>query len=497
MTEKYWSVRDPISAERLLWRAQAVRHTFHLLPGETILELACGSGRLTRSLRKVTRGECPITAATFGFGADDGVKELKRDVEVVALDSFPGDLRGRTFDYIVANNLLDLHNTAWLLKEVQRLLRPGGRLLFFETNPWNPMFQLRRIAAKCVPFAFHERALPSQVHLYELMSELGFVRIATTCYDFLYPPIPGWCMRVARNLSLVLENTPGVRNMAGTILVHAQRPPCDVPRPDVRMVEHTSLNDAISVVVPCHNEEMNAGSLVAGLLQHYDEYIHQIVLVDDNSTDGTRQVLEALAATDGRIRPVIRTPPGGVGLALRDGMRAATGKYILIMDCDFLQILPELRQMFDSAAEGFDVVLGSRFSRASVLINYPIQKILFNRTFHLLASLLFRRRLRDLTNNLKLLKREVADNLNLESFLFAANAETGLKPLLMGYSMDPVPISWINRTSDMGQSSFSLLTNGWGYTKVLASLAWSTRCGRRPLARPSEASKSLGDRRNE
>src|SRR5262249_32843644 len=160
---------------------------------------------------------------------------------------------------------------------------------------------------------------------------------------------------------------------------------------------------------------------------------------------------------DGRIRPVIRTPPGGVGLALRDGMRAATGKYILIMDCDFLRILPELRQMFDSAAEGFDVVLGSRFSRASVLINYPIHKILFNTISHLLATLLFRRRLRDLTNNLKLLKREVADNLNLESSLFAANAETGLKPLLMGYSMDPVPISWINRTPDMGQSSFSLL----------------------------------------
>jgi dolichol-phosphate mannosyltransferase len=489
LTENYWSRRDPINAERLFWRAQTVRHTFHLLPGETILELGCGTGRLARSLLEVTRGECPITAATFGFSPDhDGLKALEHHVEVVGLNSFPGVLRGRTFDYIVANNLLDLNNTAWVLKEVQRLLRPGGRLLFFEANPWNPIFQLRRIVRKWMPFPHGggQRALATQIQLYELMSELGFVRVATTCYDFLYPPIPRWLMRVARNLSLVFENTPYVRNLAGTILVHAQRPPGDLPRPAVRMVEHATLHDAVSVVVPCHNEEMNAGPLVEGLLQHYSEYIHEIVLVDDNSTDDTRRVLQDLAAVDGRIRPVIRKPPGGVGLAIRDGMRAATGKFVLIMDCDFLHILPELREMFDAAAKGFDVVLGSRFSRESVLINYPIQKILFNRTFHLLASLLFRRRLRDLTNNLKLLKREVVNDLRLESFWFSANAETGLKPLLMGYSVRAVPISWINRTPDMGQSSFSLLKNGWGYTKVLASLAWSTRFGSRRLPRPSE-----------
>jgi dolichol-phosphate mannosyltransferase len=62
-------------------------------------------------------------------------------------------------------------------------------------------------------------------------------------------------MLIARNLSLVLENTPGVRNMAGTILLHAQRPPRDLHRPAVRKVEHPELHDAVSVVVPCYNEE--------------------------------------------------------------------------------------------------------------------------------------------------------------------------------------------------------------------------------------------------
>jgi dolichol-phosphate mannosyltransferase len=488
VSDRYWSQRDPINELRMWWRAQTARHTFHLLPGETILELGCGSGHLTRALVRATRGECPITAASFCLPAEHEVlRALGPAVEVVSLSAFPGELSGRTFDYVVASNLLDLANAIPLLHEVQRLLRPGGRLLFFETNPWNPFFQLRRWLSGWLPFLRRgdERSLPSQVQLYEQLSELGFVRIMATCYDFLYFPIPRPLMLPARNLSLLLENTPGLRQLAGIILLHAQRPPRDLPRPAVRMVEHRQLHGAVSVVVPCHNEEMNVGPLVEGLLRHYGEYVHEVILVDDNSTDQTRQVLEGLAASEPRVQPVIRRPPNGVGRALRDGLRHATGKYVLLMDCDFLQILPELREMFDAAAQGSEVVLGSRFSRESVLINYPLRKILFNRAFHVLARLLFRRPVRDTTNNLKLLKREVVENLELEQPWFAANAETGLKPLLMGYRVREVPISWINRTPGMGRSSFSLLQSGWGYAAVLAKLAWRTRWGCRRLARPA------------
>ncbi len=492
---RYWSERDPINELRTWWRAQTVRHTFHLLPGETVLELGCGSGRLTRALVRATRGECPVTAATFCLPADHAsARSLVAEAEVVPLTAFPGELEGRTFDYVVATNLLDRANAPCLLHHVLRLLRPGGRLLFFETNPWNPFFQLRRRLAGWLPFLRRgdERALPNQVQLYELLSELGFLRIAATPYDFLYWPVPRWLLLPARNLSLVLENTPGVRLLAGSILLHAQRPPRDDRRPPVCLAEHPSLHGAVSVVVPCHNEEMNVRPLVRGLLQHYDAYVHELVLVDDNSTDGTRRVLEELAAEEPRVRPVIRRPPNGVGLALRDALRQATGEYVLLMDCDFLHILPELRELFAAAAEGCEVVLGSRFSRESVLINYPLRKILFNRTFHVLANLLFRRHFRDATNNLKLLRRNVVANLELEAPGFAANAETGIKPLLMDFWAREVPISWINRTPDMGRSSFSLLRGGGGYARVLARLAWRTRFGFRRLPRPAERGAKAG-----
>ncbi|HEY4283450.1 MAG TPA: glycosyltransferase [Chthoniobacterales bacterium] len=495
VNDRYWSKEDPISQLRCWWRAQTIRNIFHVLPGESILELACGSGTLTKPLLRATRNECPITAATFVTGfAEELHQQSPAMLATRLLTDLPGELKDKSFDYVVGTNLLDAKNASDVLKAVQGLLKPGGRLLLFESNPWNPVFRLRYVLSRFLPFIRRgdERRLPNQVQLYELLSELGYVRVTATHYDFLYRPIPRFLMRLMRNLTLVLENTPGVRRLAGTILVHAQKPPKDLARPAVTMAEHGSLKDAVSVVVPCHNEEMNVRPLYESLRQYYDPYICEFVLVDDNSSDSTAAVLRELAARDSRVKPVIRTPPNGVGHALRDGLRASSGRYVLLMDCDFTQILPELRDMFDRAAQGADVVVGSRFSRESVLINYPIQKIVCNRSFHVLANLAFHRRLRDFTNNLKLLKREVVDNLEIEAAWFAANAETGLKPLLMGYKVVPSPISWINRTPDMGQSSFSLLKNGVEYARVLLKLVWKTRFGFKLLPKPGSIHSSAG-----
>jgi len=95
----------------------------------------------------------------------------------------------------------------------------------------------------------------------------------------------------------------------------------------------------------------------------------------------------------------------------------------------------------------------------------------------MLAQVMFRRQFRDLTNNLKLMRREVIEKLQLTQPHFAVNAETGLQPLLMGYSVKEVPISWINRTPDMGVSSFRLAKVGGGYSHVLFRLWLNTAFG--------------------
>jgi hypothetical protein len=148
------------------------------------------------------------------------------------------------------------------------------------------------------------------------------------------------------------------------------------------------------------------------------------------------------------------------------------------MDCDFVQILPEFRDLFDAIARGHDGAIGSRFSNESLLINYPFLKIVCNRGFHLLANILLPMHMRDVSNNLKLYRSEILKAFEIDQPGFAANAETGLKPLLGGYDICEVPISWINRTIDMGVSSFRIRKVAPGYMGALiqvVSRAWRDR----------------------
>jgi len=464
--DNYGRQRDPIWNERLLWRAQTFRHLVHLLPGQSILELGCGDGLFTVQLQRVCRGENPITAVTFDPRRDRPAG-LPANVEYHAVSSsLDQELGAQKFDFVVAIDLLDQANCAALLQQARDLLRPGGQLLLYESNPWNPVLRLRRTIARLAGRPDPRRLL-NRTQLYELMSEIGFIRCFAVYNDFVYRPLTRRLAWAMRNLSIVLENTRGVRRLAGSILLHAQLPPRVVPKPSISLFEHEQLRRAVSVVLPCHNEEMNLEPMVNRLRELFGEYLREIILVDDNSADGTRAIISDLARRDPAIVPIYREPPNGVGLALTDGYRVATGEWVLSMDCDFQHLLPEVRDLLDAAAQGYDMAVGSRFSRYSVLLNYPLMKIIANRSFHLLANAVLLRRFRDLTNNLKLIRRDVLEKLLLTQSGFAINAETGLQPQLMGCKIKEVPISWINRTPDMGMSSFRLVKVGGGYWQVL------------------------------
>jgi dolichol-phosphate mannosyltransferase len=456
----------------MAWRAQTFRHLMHLMPGHRILELGCGEGIFTRHLVEVTRGECPITALTF---CEDAVRpeRLLDCVTFGTASTLPGSLNTNSFDFVVAQDMLDRRNSAWLLQRLYSLLIPGGQVLFYESNPWNVVLKLRRFLAGLFGNS-DPRLLLSRPELYELLSEVGFTRVFAVFNDFVYAPLTRHMVWALRNLSIILENMPAVRILAGSILVHAQKPPRPAEIPKVSLAVHEGLRHAVSVVVPCHNERMNVGPLVTRLRSLFDEYIHEIVLVDDNSQDDTREVIRTLSAEDPRIKPLYRSPPNGVGLALAEGMRASSGQYVLSMDCDFQHLLPEVRDLFDAVSEGYDVAVGSRFSRHSVLLGYPFQKIVANRAFHVVANVLLWARFRDLTNNLKLMRRPVVTRLKLLERGFAVNAEIGLQPLLMGYRVKEVPISWIGRGIDMGISSFRVLRVGGSYSRVLKRL-WLLR----------------------
>jgi SAM-dependent methyltransferase len=476
--EAYWLRYPGTSPSKLHWRAVAVRHCFHILPGETILELGAGSGLWTEQITDALKARNPITAAVFN---DDFATTAERrqlpNVEVVRVDDLEADFEQESFDYIIGTAILCHDLYAQNLRTLMRLLKPGGQILFFEANHWNPQVFVKNAVPAIGRWAGHA---PCQAPMrkYKLMktaSHQGFTNIEVIPFDIVHARVPRKLVHALQSLAYIVEHAPLIKELCGTLYILAKKPGGPETRPAVNLAEYSSLFGSTSVVVPCHNEEANVERLVRSLVAMYGSYIHEIIIVNDNSRDRTAEVTREVIRLEPRVRLINRVPPNGVGLALRDGYAAATGRYILSMDCDFMHILPEFRDLFDAIARGREGAVGSRFSYESMLINYPFPKILANRGFHALANLILPIHARDLSNNLKLFRADILKGLEIEQPHFAANAETGLKPVLAGHDIEEVPISWINRSIDMGSSTFRVAKVAPGYFGALVSIIWNSR----------------------
>jgi dolichol-phosphate mannosyltransferase len=129
----------------------------------------------------------------------------------------------------------------------------------------------------------------------------GFTHINVIPYDIIHPSTPGVLIRVLQSLAFILEYAPIIRDLCGTLYIRGKKPGDEeLRRPRVSLAHHSTLFRSTSVVLPCHNEAMNLGPLIAALKQMYDDYIHEIVIVDDNSTDDTSKVAHDLAQVDTR-----------------------------------------------------------------------------------------------------------------------------------------------------------------------------------------------------
>jgi SAM-dependent methyltransferase len=397
--ENYWRRYPKTSPIKLRWRALSVRHCFHVLPGESILELGAGSGLWTEHLTTVLRGENPITAAVFNeeFAASVAEKNLP-NTEFIHVTNFE-ELPAESFDYIVGTAIL-CH-----LAALYRLLKPGGQLLFFEANYWNPQVFLKNTIR---PIGRWSGDAECQIGMrkFQLMkqaSHQGYTHTEIVPYDLVHPLTPRALISAVQSTAFILEHAPVIREFCGTLYIWLAKPG-NSRRRNVNLATHPELFKSTSFVIPCHNEEMNIPRLIDGLIETYGDYIHEIVIVYE-----------------------------------------------------------------------------------SMLINYPFFKVLCNRAFHLLVNVTLLSDVRDVSNNLKLYRAEILKELEIEEPHFAANMETGLKPLLAGYDIKEVPISWINRTVDMGESSFKIFKVAPNYFWALMRTIWKAWRGRRKFKKPTDA----------
>lgn len=473
--ERRWERQSRAADLKLEWRALFIQKYLHLLPGDRILEIGAGGGALTERLSRTLRGQNPITSIVFSPALLERARA--RGIANAVFEppeSLFGQPPAELFDYAIGSGMLWHGRFGEALDRVLALLKPGGQLLFFEPNLRLPARLCNGMSRRRGDLAFDG----SPERVVDECARRGLTELELAPHDIVSCKLGYAAMKRLQAKAILVEHMPGVRFACGSMVLSARKAGARA-RPLPNLAEHPSLFGAVSVVVPAHNEEANIQPLVDSLVAYYGDYLHEIVIVNDNSTDATADAIAEAARRDPRVKAVNRSKPNGVGRALRDGYRATTGRYILSMDCDFVQILPELRGLFDAVADGHAGAIGSRFTHESVLINYPFTKMALNRLCHVLIKAFLLDNVRDISNNLKLYRADILRQLEIESPHFSANLETGLKPMLAGYDIAEVPVSWINRTPQMGSSTFHLKQVGSDYAKALY------RCwrGRRTEAR--------------
>jgi dolichol-phosphate mannosyltransferase len=224
----------------------------------------------------------------------------------------------------------------------------------------------------------------------------------------------------------------------------------------------------LSVVIPARDESGCIASTVEHL--HVELRIHaiphEIVVVDDGSTDDTRAVLEELKARVPELVVVRNRPPHGFGRAVARGMDQMTGDAAVVMMADESDDCRDVVRYWHVLNEGWECVFGSRFVAGGGTIEYPRFKWLLNRLVNLAIRVLFHISLNDTTNAFKAYRRAVVNGCRpLIAPHFNLTVELPLKAIVRGYSWTVIPITWRNRRT--GEAKLKLREMGSRYLFII------------------------------
>jgi dolichol-phosphate mannosyltransferase len=219
-----------------------------------------------------------------------------------------------------------------------------------------------------------------------------------------------------------------------------------------------------SIVIPARNEE----GCISATVQHLSVEMsvhripHEILVVDDGSTDATWQKLQELRTRVPTLRAVQNHGPHGFGRAILCGLDQVAGDAVAIMMADESDDARDAVRYWQLLNEGYECVFGSRFVRGGTVVDYPRLKLWLNRLGNLFIRLLFRVRLNDTTNAFKAYRKAVIDGCRpILSPHFNITVELPLKAIVRGYTWAVIPISWRNRRS--GESKLKIREMGSRY----------------------------------
>ncbi len=211
------------------------------------------------------------------------------------------------------------------------------------------------------------------------------------------------------------------------------------------------------VVIPTYNEAPNVLNIVPLVLAQDPRL--EVLVVDDNSPDGTGQMADELSAKNPRVHVIHREGKLGLGTAYIRGFKWALERgydYVFEMDADFSHDPTHLKE-FLKAIEGADIVLGSRYLDGKVtVVNWPMGRLMLSYCANIYARWITGLRIWDLTGGFKCFRRRVLETIDLSQVRsngYAFQIEMSVRAWRKGFKFREIPIVFVDRTE--GQSKMN------------------------------------------
>jgi len=216
-----WNWESP--AGKIRWQRRVGMLTSHIQPQDRVLELGCGTGYFTKELIKTNAHIVAIDIS------DNLLNEAKstivaKNVEFLLENAYQMSFHDNIFDSVVGSSVLHHLDISSALNEIHKVLKPGGTIYFTEPNMMNPQIALQ----KNIPFIKKMAGdSPDETaffrwNLRKKLVKYDFTQISIEPFDFLHPAIPGKAINIVKSFGAIMENTPILKEIAGSLYIKAK-----------------------------------------------------------------------------------------------------------------------------------------------------------------------------------------------------------------------------------------------------------------------------------
>ena len=210
------------------------------------------------------------------------------------------------------------------------------------------------------------------------------------------------------------------------------------------------------VIIPTYNEASNVRKLIPEILNVNSDL--EVLVVDDNSPDGTADAVNEMMASNSRIHLIRRNGKSGLGTAYVVGFKYAiehSFDFVFEMDADFSHDASEIPNFLAKMTD-YDLVIGSRYRNGVRIVNWPVKRLLLSYFANLYTRLITGLPIKDATAGFKCFRRKVLENIDLDSIKsngYAFQIEMTYKAWRKGFKVHEIPIIFVDRRAGTSKMS--------------------------------------------